>query len=357
MSPAKLFGALLILTIAALPPLPSPAQSTPQTTPAPIAYDTQPLPKDPSAALQLASQANGLGAEGLKPWYLKAHYQTYDAKGKPAAKGVFELYWAAKDHYRVSYADDSFTQTIYKNQEGIYRLGDAAEVPYAESQIWKQFIQPVQVSEKALPLLKDETRGSLTETCLEFQAHQSNTNKSLYCLEPNKPLLRISSTNGYITAFNQIRLFQHHFTAGEITVTDYGFPLVTISLDELRGISDLQALIPPADASKIDGAPRASTDAEGISKESVVAGRSLHKAQPYYPVQAKFKGVQGIVRIAATIGKDGLVHDPKVVHNPDDELSEAALKAVSQWTYVPYLLNGQPVEVHTLMNVTFTLAR
>jgi protein TonB len=83
----------------------------------------------------------------------------------------------------------------------------------------------------------------------------------------------------------------------------------------------------------------------------------LHKAQPYYPVQAKFKGVQGIVRIAATIGKDGLVHDPKVVHNPDDELSEAALKAVSQWTYVPYLLNGQPVEVHTLMNVTFTLAR
>jgi protein TonB len=36
-------------------------------------------------------------------------------------------------------------------------------------------------------------------------------------------------------------------------------------------------------------------------------------------------------------------------------LQQAALDAVSQWRYRPYLLNGQPVDVETTVNVIFTL--
>ena len=93
-------------------PTGAPSLTTSSSTPATIVYDTQPLPADPAAALLLASKANSLGGEGLEPWYLKAHDQTYDAQGKLAAREVFELYWVAKDHYRVSYMSDAFTQTI-----------------------------------------------------------------------------------------------------------------------------------------------------------------------------------------------------------------------------------------------------
>jgi protein TonB len=63
------------------------------------------------------------------------------------------------------------------------------------------------------------------------------------------------------------------------------------------------------------------------------------------------------VRIAATIGKDGLVHNLVVVHDPDGALSKSALDAVSKWRYTPYLLDGVPVEVETMINVTYRLGR
>jgi protein TonB len=38
-------------------------------------------------------------------------------------------------------------------------------------------------------------------------------------------------------------------------------------------------------------------------------------------------------------------------------LQQAALDAVRTWRYRPYLLDGQPVEVETSVNVIFTLQR
>jgi periplasmic protein TonB len=59
--------------------------------------------------------------------------------------------------------------------------------------------------------------------------------------------------------------------------------------------------------------------------------------------------------IQAVVGKDGTIHDAKVVSSPDDSLSQAALDAVRQWRYQPYLLNGEPAAVMTTINLEFTL--
>jgi len=58
----------------------------------------------------------------------------------------------------------------------------------------------------------------------------------------------------------------------------------------------------------------------------------------------------------ALIQKDGLIGDLRVVSGPP-MLADAAVEAVRQWRYRPYLLNGQPVEVRTTVNVVFTLGR
>jgi protein TonB len=75
---------------------------------------------------------------------------------------------------------------------------------------------------------------------------------------------------------------------------------------------------------------------------------------PVYPKEAKEARVQGVVALSATIGKDGKIVALKVESGPS-ELRQAALDAVQQWEYRPYLLNGQPVEVATTIEVNFRL--
>jgi protein TonB len=60
--------------------------------------------------------------------------------------------------------------------------------------------------------------------------------------------------------------------------------------------------------------------------------------------------------LAATISKTGTIENLRVLGGPVI-LQQAALNAVSTWLYRPYLLDGQPVEVETTVDVIFTLNR
>ncbi|MGA2535049.1 MAG: M56 family metallopeptidase [Terracidiphilus sp.] len=82
----------------------------------------------------------------------------------------------------------------------------------------------------------------------------------------------------------------------------------------------------------------------------------VNKNVPVYPVQAKKDRVQGTVVLATTIGKDGTVEHLRVVSGPS-ALQRSALDAVRTWRYQPFLLNGDPIEVKTTINVVYTLAK
>jgi TonB family protein len=86
----------------------------------------------------------------------------------------------------------------------------------------------------------------------------------------------------------------------------------------------------------------------------VMAGNNLTKVPPVYPPEAKAAGITGAVVMSATIGKDGTVQNLQVVSGPE-KLRASALDSVRQWTYKPYLLNGQPRDVDTTVTVTYSL--
>jgi len=88
----------------------------------------------------------------------------------------------------------------------------------------------------------------------------------------------------------------------------------------------------------------------------VQEGMILQKTKPVYPPIAITTHTQGTVVLAATISKGGIIENLRVVGGPP-LLQQAALNAVSTWRYRPYLLDGQPVEVETTVNVVFTLGR
>ena len=89
--------------------------------------------------------------------------------------------------------------------------------------------------------------------------------------------------------------------------------------------------------------------------QGVTAGLVIHKVQPAYPPLARTARVQGSVVLAAVIGKDGTIQNLHVISG-HPLLTQAALDAVKQWRYKPYILNGEPVEVDTQVTVNFTLS-
>jgi len=88
----------------------------------------------------------------------------------------------------------------------------------------------------------------------------------------------------------------------------------------------------------------------------VAAGMLKTKVVPVYPADALEAHISGTVVLHGTIGTEGGVEALRVISGPAS-LQQAALDAVRQWTYRPYLLNNMPVEVETTINVVFVLDR
>lgn len=85
-----------------------------------------------------------------------------------------------------------------------------------------------------------------------------------------------------------------------------------------------------------------------------MAGRLLNSVLPIYPPAALAMHIVGRVELQATISRGGTIENLRVMTGPA-LLRQAALDAVRQWRYQSYLLNGQPVEVETTIDVDFAM--
>lgn len=89
---------------------------------------------------------------------------------------------------------------------------------------------------------------------------------------------------------------------------------------------------------------------------AVQAAKLVNRVQPMYPPLARQTRISGTVKLHAIIGKDGTVQQLNV-ESGHPLLVQAALDAVRQWRYQPTLLNGEPVDVDTEIDVIFSLAQ
>ncbi len=90
---------------------------------------------------------------------------------------------------------------------------------------------------------------------------------------------------------------------------------------------------------------------------NVTPTRLLRQPRAVYPPELQQAGVEGVVRLRAIISKEGTVMHPQVINSIDPRFAKAALDAVSQWLYQPALLNGEPIETMTTIDVAFELAQ
>lgn len=89
----------------------------------------------------------------------------------------------------------------------------------------------------------------------------------------------------------------------------------------------------------------------------VTEGNVVYKVLPTYPPIAKQIGAQGPVVLHAVISREGMVESLRVVSSAHPVLNDAALAAVAQWRFRPYLLNGVAVDVEAQITVNFVMSR
>src|ERR1700727_2245840 len=88
---------------------------------------------------------------------------------------------------------------------------------------------------------------------------------------------------------------------------------------------------------------------------SMLEGSIIRRVQPAYPPLARISRIQGSVVLSAVISKAGTIQNLQVLSG-HPLLVRAAIDAVSQWRYRPYILNSEPIEVETQITVNFFLS-
>ena len=114
----------------------------------------------------------------------------------------------------------------------------------------------------------------------------------------------------------------------------------------LGGVIGGTGVVPPP--------PRAETPQRIRVSSGVQEAKVLNRVQPAYPPLASRARIQGTVVLEAIIAKDGTVQNLRVVEG-HPMLVQSAVQAVQQWRYQPTVLNNEPVEVQTVINVVFKL--
>jgi protein TonB len=136
---------------------------------------------------------------------------------------------------------------------------------------------------------------------------------------------------------------------GAAASTNYGMPDGVYGAIPTGMIQHIVAPPKPASPPPVS-APRAPVRIGG----DVQAAKIVHQVTPLYPPLAKQARISGVVRLEAIIGRNGMIESLHVTSG-HPLLAQAALDAVRQWVYRPTLLNGDPVEVLTQIDVHFKL--
>jgi len=325
------------------------------------------LPKEPSEIFAAAAPFYDFTDAALKPWHLKATYQLYDEIGKPTEQGTYEYWWASPQVYRSTWTRPGATHTDWHTADGKHAYKATGEpLRFFEYKLQGELLSPLPNSDGLDPTRFRLDKQMMSMSGAKFpclmviplmpQHGQIQTVPlglfPTYCFEPQSPMLRLSYSLGTVTTeFNKIVKMQNRYLPRELLLFEGKREILSVEVDSITALAPSDpALTPPPEVTPVK-----------LEKVQIAAGIAigslLKKQTPVYPQDAKDARVSGTVVLQATIGRDGGVHDLHVVSAPWPSLAASALWSVSHWEYKPYLLNGEPVEVETTVNVIYSLGQ
>jgi protein TonB len=137
---------------------------------------------------------------------------------------------------------------------------------------------------------------------------------------------------------------------------DYTGPIVPFATNVGQRASAIDNILSSMRRTPVVGSASSSTNKKPYPISHLDPGMLVKQVQPRYPHLAQIAGIQGTVLLAAVIDTQGRITNLRALSG-HPILIPAAISAVEQWRYRPYILNGSPVEVETQISVVFTLQR
>ena len=344
-------------------------------------WDSTPSqPLNPATLLDQAAPFYVYDSQTAKPWHLTYNYRLLDDEGKPGSEGKVEFWWSAQT-YRITWTKSGTVSSEWHTSDGKtltevtgagissmeHRLSSAVFFTYPK-------IQEYETGNWRLKLATLNTSGS-TFFCAAVVSAQSEANfrgdsldgvGTAYCFNGQAPVLLFTLMNHTIVnIYSEIQSFQNHNVARHIDIAYTGTKKLAADMAEYQEITADDAAFTPSPEAKelgvesrrisiLPGPPVNAAPGTLYISSDIASRMLLEKVSPIYPPDAQAAHAAGTVLIKAQIGKDGKIEDAEVVSSPHPSLSTAALDAVRQWRYRPYVLNGQTVVAHTQISVIFT---
>ncbi|HEX4155554.1 MAG TPA: energy transducer TonB [Acidobacteriaceae bacterium] len=308
-------------------------------------------PADQYDQLRSATQ---LDRKGAQPFHLKIAAQVYDLEGGRAKPATIEAWWAAPDDYRIEINSGPLHEVTATGE--LESPPKPTRAGYLLSQLYDAAVHPL----LQFPSGKEVTEANRTFGKTElacFQPHLlarsiPDAGSATVCTEPGTNTLRIVIHDVQVMVRNPIAGIAPTNSAVSTTISYFGREAVGGTITTLEpftpgapGTPALQPNLPKASANP--GTAHVSN--------AVLAGKLIKSVDPDYPEEARLQHIGGTVLLHAIITTQGAIGSVIVFASTSPLLSQAALAAVRQWRYQPYLLNGQPTSVDTTIQVNFNL--
>jgi TonB family protein len=323
----------------------------------PLAHSVAPAqaisPADAAQHLRKLSEATSLDRAGLHPWHLRMTFQLNDSNGKTRDSGTIDEWWVSPTSYRIEVKSPALNET-YPASSGAPVVHNRTS--YLVHRLLQQVVHPVPDYGGADQVTVTEAKQPIMSVKTDFRCFQVSAAKqrgrggrggcAQYCAELNADVLRIYlDAGGFADVRNRLATFQK----------------VSLALDNYISYGNKQAIIGHVEALEGYDAARQPLELASAPKDIVVLpglvaeGNLVKRVAPVYSVAAQGQHIFGEVLLCAIIDKEGKVTSFDVVTSPDSLLTNAAIDAVKQWQYKPYLVDGEPVAVDTTITVHFDL--
>ena len=315
--------------------------------------------RDALTARLLEAQSNtSIDDPVLKPWHLVLAVQLFDPYGKPAEQGTVEEWWAGPKRAKTTYSFPSYTATELRTEAGAFRTKSASAPPFQAEALMEQVTHPIATESYAAqttPVLRQQSFGTVALDCIAINQPGRNVEPPVavetYCFNPGTSILRVSSDTEFLTLRNALGKFQGRNVGTDISTNVGNVKLWSGHVTALSTLADEDASLftPTADLEALPvqtvyaGAP-------------VIAGTRLSGMTPTYPYNAKARHLSGTVILRGVISTEGKIVSVTPIFSSDLVFTGAAIAAVRTWTYKPYLLNGQPTQVNTMITTHFNIS-
>jgi TonB family protein len=302
-------------------------------------------------------KATQLDAKDNPPFHLKIDAQLYDLAGKPTQTGTIEEWWLSPDEFRIEINSGSVQSVIATGVDDGPQAVFTRE-RYLLNHLLSETLHPLSIKGAIVQSEGPRSFGHATLQCLQFSSVPivgSAAPPSLACTSASTGNVLTILQSPELVARESVGKFHDTQVSLNIKILYGGIVAIEGKVAALQTISpgqpDLPTIQPQTERSVVSGA--AVQDVKFIPGLS--QPRRISKQAPHYPESARYSHIQGTVLMDALISKEGKVTNWVVVASPDESLSEASIDAVKQWTYEPYRLNGQPIDMDTVIRVNFNL--